>query len=66
MTLAITAPTTTTRDLQAQGFSRAEIKQLKAIKTNHDPYREYCESNREFERMAFLKWRYEHGAIART
>lgn len=66
MELTITTPTTTSRDLLAQGFSRDEVKQLKALKSKHDPYREYCESNREFEQLAFLKWRYEHGEFARV
>ena len=65
MELTITTPTTT-RDLTAQGFSRDEIAALKALKANRDPYREYCESNREFEQLAFLKWRYEQGAFARA
>ncbi len=64
MELTLTTTQTTIRELTVQGFSTEEIEHLKAIKANHDPYREYCESNREFERLSFLKWRYKQGAFA--
>lgn len=66
MELTIITPTTTTRDLMAQGFSDEEITTLKDLKANHEPFREYCESNREYERLAFLKWRVEHGEFAQA
>lgn len=56
--------TLTTADLAGQGFTAAEIDQLQALRTRYDPFREYCESNHEFERLAFLKWRYQQGQLA--
>ena len=58
----ITAPTTI-QDLTTIGFSTEEIRRLEALKTSYDPYREHCESNREYEQLCFLKWRYERGEI---
>lgn len=66
MELTITTPTTTTRDLMAMGFSDNEINTLKKIKSGFDPFREFCESNREYERLAFLKWRFERGEFAQA
>ncbi len=66
MELTLTAPTTTSRDLLAIGFSTAEITTLKQLRARFDPFREACESNREFERLAFLKWRIERGEFARA
>jgi len=62
-------PTTTTdqtvHELAAQGFSPAEIARLQQLKDRYHPFRELCESNHEFERLAFLKWRWMHGQVER-
>ena len=56
----ISAPTTR-RDLSAVGFSPAEIDALVVLKARYNRERESFESNREYERLSFLKWRYEQG-----
>ena len=58
-----TAAPTTIRDLAAQGFDDREINNLRALKAGYDHFREFCESNSEFERLSFLKWRYENGSL---
>jgi hypothetical protein len=55
--------TITSEDLRAQGFTAAQIERLELLQASYDPYREYFESNREFERLAFLKWRYQQGQV---
>jgi hypothetical protein len=59
----ITTVPTTTRELQRHCFTPKQIQALETLKASYDPYREYCESNWEFERLAFLKWRYAQGEI---
>jgi hypothetical protein len=56
----------TTHDLAAQGFTPAEIARLQRLKERYHPFREYCESNVEFGRLAFLKWRYMQGQVEQT
>jgi hypothetical protein len=51
----------TVDDLRAHGFTTAQIERLESLRASYDPYREYFECNREFERLAFLKWRYQRG-----
>jgi hypothetical protein len=48
----------TIHDLALQGFTPIEIARLQRLKERYHPFREYCESNVEFGRLAFLKWRY--------
>lgn len=55
----------TVRDLRAQGFERAEIDRLVALGERYSPYREVCATDLDFERLTFLKWRYEHGYVTR-
>lgn len=61
-----TSTSPTVNDLAAYGFSAAEIARLQELRSRYQPFREYCASNREFERLAFLKWRYERGQFARA
>lgn len=60
----ISTMTPTTVDLVAQGFTVEEIDRLQALRERYDPFREYCESDHEFESLAFLKWRYQRGQFA--
>lgn len=53
----------TVRDLRARGFKKAEIKRLVALAEHDSPYREVCATDLELERLAFLKWRYDHGQV---
>ena len=62
MHLTTTAPLTV-QDLEAHGFTAIEIARLGQLKANYDSFRESCESNREYEQLCFLRWRYEQGEI---
>ncbi|CAN5641379.1 hypothetical protein BH23CHL2_BH23CHL2_21910 [soil metagenome] len=62
MNLTTTAPITV-QDLEAHGFSAVEISRLQQRKDRYDGFQEYCESDREYERLCFLKWRYEQGEL---
>ena len=62
MQFTITTPTTR-RDLAAAGFTQPEITRLQQLKDRYDGFQEYCESNREYEQLRFLRWRYEQGEI---
>ena len=53
----------TSDDLRARGFTAAQIERLELLQATYDPNREYFESNREFKRLAFLKWRYQQGQV---
>jgi hypothetical protein len=64
MNQTTTAPTTL-HDLQAQGFTADEIARVQRLKDRYHPFRETCASNAEYERLNFLKWRYEQGRIPR-
>ena len=64
MNLTTTAPITV-QALEAQGFTAIEITRLQQRKARYDGFQEYCESNREYEQLCFLKWRYEQGQIER-
>jgi hypothetical protein len=60
---------TTTRnqplDLAALGFAPEQIARLEQLKSSYSAFSEQFETDREFQQVAFLKWRYEHGAIER-
>lgn len=56
--------TLTTDELATRGFTASEINRLQALRASYDPFRDYCESNQEYERLAFLKWRYQRGQFA--
>ena len=64
MQTTTTAPTTR-HDLAQLGFTSTEIERLSALRAGYDRHREYFESNAEYERLNFLKWRYEQGRTAR-
>ncbi|HLT20341.1 MAG TPA: hypothetical protein VKZ96_12840 [Thermomicrobiales bacterium] len=63
----MTTATTThsTHQLASQGFTPEEIARLEALKCSYNAFRERCDSDREFQQLAFLKWRYEHGDLQR-
>jgi hypothetical protein len=58
-----TSTPTTRRDLATLGFSATEIERLTALRAGYDRHREYFESNAEYERLNFLKWRYQRGEL---
>ena len=64
MNLTTTTPISV-QDLEAQGFTADEIGSLQTLRDRYRPVRESCESNREYEQLCFLKWRYEQGQIER-
>lgn len=59
----LTTTSITIADLTTEGFSVAEIARLETLRARYHPYREYCASDLDFERLAFLKWRYERGEV---
>ena len=65
MQTTITVPTAR-RDLATAGFTPTEIDALAALKARYTRDREYFESNAEYERLSFLKWRYQQGEIKET
>ena len=59
--------TTTTRptitSLRSKGFTSGEIARLKRMRASYDPFRELCENDQEYQRLSFLKWRYQRGEV---
>jgi hypothetical protein len=49
--------------LHDAGFTSGEIARLKRMRASYDPFREMCESDHEYQRLSFLKWRYQHGEV---
>jgi hypothetical protein len=65
-----TATVTTTRtsqslDLASLGFSADQIARLDGLKQSYSAFTEQFDSEREFQQVSFLKWRYERGDIER-
>ena len=66
----MTAATVTTRTISADnlielGFSDLQVSMLKKLKANYSAFSEQFESEREYQQVQFLKWRYERGEIER-
>lgn len=57
-------PETSVDDLIEVGFSIDEIELLKELKREY-PFAEYVDSGRQWQRLLFLKWRYENGDLRR-
>ncbi len=49
--------------LRGAGFTADEIARLERMRASYDPFREICESDQEYRRLSFLKWRYQHGEV---
>lgn len=58
-----TAATVSTATLPSAGFTSAEIARLEQMRAGYDPFREICECDQEYQRLSFLKWRYQHGEV---
>ena len=52
-------------DLREAGFTEEEIEQLSALR-NEYPFVEYVDSGRQWQRLLFLKWRYDRGDLRRA
>lgn len=57
---------TTTRPVSAQllavrGFTDEQVRRLLELRERYHPFREWCESDREYLRLSFLKWQVEQG-----
>ena len=65
MTTATTTRTIQPLDLFALGFTPEQIARLEALKQSYSAFSEHFDSDREFQQLAFLKWRYQHGDIQR-
>jgi hypothetical protein len=62
--------TTTTRNLEAEhlvemGFSDDLVMMLQQLKSSYSAFSEKFETEREFQQVMFLKWRFERGEIER-
>jgi hypothetical protein len=58
------SPEITVDDLLEVGFTPDEIEQLRELKREY-PFVEYVDSGRQWQRLQFLKWRYENGDLRR-
>jgi hypothetical protein len=54
----------TADDLLQAGFTAEEIERLREVKREY-PYVEYVDSGRQWQRLLFLKWRFEFGDLRR-
>lgn len=54
----------TADDLQDQSFSPKSIKRLLELKAVY-PFVEYTDTNNQWQRLQFIKWRYQHGDLQR-
>jgi hypothetical protein len=54
----------TVDDLLDVGFTPDEVEQLRELKREY-PFVEYVDSGRQWQRLQFLKWRYENGDLRR-
>ena len=52
-------------ELQQAGFTEAEATRLLELKTEY-PFVEYVDSGRQWQRLLFLKWRYQQGDLKRS
>lgn len=64
------ATATTTRHLEADhligmGFSEEQIEMLQQLKSSYSAFSEQFETEKEFQQVQFLKWRYERGEVER-
>lgn len=64
------ATATTTRHLGAEhlvemGFSEDQVAMLQQLKSSYSAFSEQFETEKEFQQVKFLKWRYEHGEVER-
>lgn len=60
----VNAPEITVDDLAEAGFASDEIERLRELKQEY-PFVEYVDSGRQWQRLLFLKWRYESGDLRR-
>jgi hypothetical protein len=51
-------------DLREQGFTQPQIDALVALKMAY-PFVEYVDTSRQWQRLQFLKWRYQNGDLQR-
>jgi hypothetical protein len=60
--------TMTTRSLETShlidmGFSEEQVSMLSQLKSRYNSFSEQFETEREFQQVQFLKWRYQRGAV---
>lgn len=60
----IESPEITVDDLLEVGFASDEIERLRELKHEY-PFIEYVDSGRQWQRLLFLKWRYDNGDLRR-
>jgi hypothetical protein len=64
-TLSARVVEVTVEDLIDIGFTQDEVGKLSVLRA-HYPFIEYAESDSQWRRLLFLKWRYQHGDLKRT
>jgi hypothetical protein len=60
----MTPPSVTTTDLKAAGLTASQVARLVETRERYSPFREFF-TEREFQRLSFLRWQVEHGQVAR-
>lgn len=55
----------TADDLLEAGFTAEQVERLVALKSAY-PFIEYVDSAKQWQRLEFLKWRYQQGDLQRT
>jgi hypothetical protein len=60
----MTHPSMTTSDLETAGLTAEQVARLVETRQRHNPIRELV-SEREYQRLSFLRWQIEHQQIER-
>lgn len=55
----------TAEDLVEAGFTIEQVELLTALKSAY-PFIEYVDTAKQWQRLGFLKWRYQQGDLQRT
>jgi hypothetical protein len=55
----------TVKDLIEIGFTQDQIDMLVVLRA-HYPFIEYAETDSQWRRLLFLRWRYQHGDLQRA
>lgn len=64
-TLSTQPVSITVEDLAEVGFTAEQIEKLSALKACY-PFVEYVDNGNHWQRLLFLKWRYDNGDLQRA
>ena len=62
--LVVEVEPTTISELRRVGFTAAQIERLVALRAQY-PFLEWVDTSSQWQRLLFLKWRYQHGDLRR-